>query len=341
MKDKKINVLIHADGGGSMFIFRQSPGRLQEWGNVKFFLSPSDLDYFDWWVICHSASISKPLSAKVDPRHTVFISLEPPDWGRPEAFYNQFSHLVTCDKNSNHAQTTLKNGIIWWAGLKVKFNKGHQISNVFHHDYDSFRQMEIPKKKDRISIITSGNRSFPGHKKRLIFIEKLKRHPISKYIDFFGGYYNPIEDKLDGLWEYKYHIALENSAINDYWTEKFADPLLAYTVPIYYGCKNIDSYFPEGGYINIDIDNFNKSVSSIQNAIENNFYEKNLDALILARNKILNKYNILQLIADICTHHANDVEDVELQPLNYFVQPKKPFAVRVFRKLINSLKFRN
>ena len=54
---------------------------------------------------------------------------------------------------------------------------------------------------------------------------------------------NPIEDKFDALIGYKYHLALENSVIPDYWTEKLADSLLAWCKPIYYGCPNINDYF--------------------------------------------------------------------------------------------------
>lgn len=326
---KPINVLIRSGKDGGLGLFRQSPSRKLEWGNVHFVLDNAELDHVDWLVVCHSSSITEPIKTTVDPNHIVFISMEPPAWGRPEAFYRQFSHLISCDSSIDHPNVVKKNGISWWAGLKVRFENGHRISSEFEHDYDSFRSMPVPRKMNRISIITSGISSFPGHHKRLRFLEKLKKHPISQHIDFFGGYTNPIEDKLDGLLDYKYHIALENSAIDDYWTEKFADPLLAYSLPIYYGCKNIDCYFPDGGYIPIDIEDFDGAVSTIYNSLKKDVYDKNFDSLLSARNKILNDYNILQLIADVCNELASRVDDVTIYPQSYFAPPKRSSLRRV------------
>lgn len=330
---KPINVLILGGRDGGKYLFRQSPSRKLKWGNVRFLFVDSEPDYIDWLVVCHSSSIGVPIKFRVDPSHTVFISMEPPAWGKPTAFFRQFTHFVSCDSSIDHPNITSKNGFSWWVGLKVRFENGHQISSVIEHDYDSFSSMPIPKKMDRISIITSGNKLLPGHYKRLRFIEKLKRHPISRNVDFFGGYTNPIEDKLEGLLHYKYHIALENSSIDDYWTEKFADPLLAYSMPIYYGCTNISTYFSEGGYINIDIDDFDQAVNIIQNALEKDLFSREFDSLLSARSKILNEYNILQLISDICNEPASRIDDVTIYPQNYFALPNKKFVHRVLGSL--------
>lgn len=330
---KPIKVLIHSDLDNGAILIRHSPGRKQKWGNVIFVFDSAELDYVDWVVICHSSSLNKPITVRVDPKHVVFISMEPPAWGKPIKFFGQFSHIVTCDSHLNHSKVIQKNGITWWAGLRVKFENGHKISSKYIHDYDSFSNMAIPEKKNRISIITSGNKSFPGHHKRLRFIEKLKKHPISKHIDFYGGYINPIEDKLDGLLEYKYHIALENSSIPDYWTEKFADPLLAFSMPIYYGCTNIVKYFPSGSYININIDDFDNTVLAIEDALENDLYSQNFNSLLKARKMVLNDYNILQLISEICTHHANQVDQVILNPLDYFTSWRSKSPINIIKRI--------
>lgn len=333
MTAEAITVLLTSGKSDNSLIFRQAPGRQSSWNNVRFITQSSDIDHVDWWVICHSSAITKPLSAKCDPKHTVFISMEPPAWGRPENFYNQFSYLVSCNSEIKHKNLILKNGITWWAGLKVNFEGGHQISDSSSYDYDLFISMEIPEKKNRISVITSTNKHFPGHRKRLKFIEKLRNHPISKHIDFFGGYHNPIEDKLDGLLSYKYHIALENSAINNYWTEKFADPLLAYTLPIYYGCKNISDYFPADSYIPIDIDNFDEAVYLMLKALDRDVYSERLEGIKSARSKILNEYNILQLIADICQEPAKEIANLSIHPANHFLDTRKPFLWRVISRI--------
>ena len=55
------------------------------------------------------------------------------------------------------------------------------------------------------------------------------------------------------LWEdihkiyenYKFCIVIENTRENEYFSEKITIPLMCGCVPIYLGCKNIDSYFKE------------------------------------------------------------------------------------------------
>ena len=44
--------------------------------------------------------------------------------------------------------------------------------------------------------------------------------------------------------DYKFHIAIENVETPHYFSEKIMNPLLCETQPIYLGCRNIDSYFP-------------------------------------------------------------------------------------------------
>ena len=44
--------------------------------------------------------------------------------------------------------------------------------------------------------------------------------------------------------DYKFHICIENVSIPHYLSEKIINPLFVKTIPIYWGCKNIDTYFP-------------------------------------------------------------------------------------------------
>ena len=44
--------------------------------------------------------------------------------------------------------------------------------------------------------------------------------------------------------DYKFHIAIENTQTPHYFSEKIMNPLLCEAQPIYLGCRNIDTYFP-------------------------------------------------------------------------------------------------
>ena len=61
-----------------------------------------------------------------------------------------------------------------------------------------------------------------------------------------GFYHNKCNNnnttKYDGFKNYKYSLCLENSSEKYYFTEKFTDCILSWTIPIYYGCSNIDKY---------------------------------------------------------------------------------------------------
>lgn len=50
--------------------------------------------------------------------------------------------------------------------------------------------------------------------------------------------------KLEVISTYKFGIGFENSIAQDYVTEKFFDPLLAGTVPVYLGAPNVEEYAP-------------------------------------------------------------------------------------------------
>ena len=108
----------------------------------------------------------------------------------------------------------------------------------------------LPVKRDAVSWVTSAATHKEGHKLRMSFKDFLIQQRFS--FDLFGRGFSPIDDKFDGIHPYKYSIAIENYACDDYWTEKIADCFLSWTIPIYWGAKNILSYFPANSMILID-----------------------------------------------------------------------------------------
>ncbi|MFI5322391.1 MAG: glycosyltransferase family 10 domain-containing protein [Thermodesulfobacteriota bacterium] len=63
--------------------------------------------------------------------------------------------------------------------------------------------------------------------------------------------------KMDTISRYKFTLAFENAIARDYVTEKFYDPLIAGSVPVYLGAPNIADFAPgEKCFINVsDWDN--------------------------------------------------------------------------------------
>lgn len=58
------------------------------------------------------------------------------------------------------------------------------------------------------------------------------------------------DDKLDFLRKYKFTIAFENSPLSGVTTEKLMHPVLAYSVPIYWGNPDVDKLFNPKAFIN-------------------------------------------------------------------------------------------
>jgi hypothetical protein len=126
---------------------------------------------------------------------------------------------------------------------------------------------KIYNKSKMISIISSNKTQTNGHRLRHDIINQLNGK-----IDVYGRTYNPIDYKLDGLKEYKFHIVVENTK-RDYWfTEKLIDCFVTGTVPIYWGCPSIGDFFDTNGMIIFD--NIEELVDIINNLSINDYIER-------------------------------------------------------------------
>lgn len=154
---------------------------------------------------------------------------------------------------------------------------------------------QVGHKKDELVWITSNKRGFEGQKVRMIFKDYLDASKFKFHL--YGTGFQSIHDKFNGLFPFKYALAIENYSIDHYWTEKFADCLLSWCLPFYWGAGNIEDYFSPECFIRINIYEPDKALEIIQKAIENNEWEKRLSAIEQARNKILNEYQFFPYVA--------------------------------------------
>ena len=184
-----------------------------------------------------------------------------------------------------------------WVGRKI--SSGGSIDFV-----SSYKELKnkVENKTKQISVITSLKGFTKGHKDRIKFVKKLKNYFGDK-LDVFGKGINDFEDKWDTLKDYKYHIVIENSSFDDYWTEKLADCYLAECFPFYYGCKNINDYFHRDSYELIDIDNFEQSVKIMENAMSNNLYQHRVKSIRNAKKQVMENYNIFPMLIKQFNEH--------------------------------------
>tara|TARA_B110000211_G_C14004081_1_gene519938 strand:- start:208 stop:1215 length:1008 start_codon:yes stop_codon:yes gene_type:complete len=300
-------------------LLRQSPQMKGIWNDCKFIVN-SNVKECDWWFVLHGSGLVKSEECFCDPSHIVYVSMEPTEIISKvsKKFLDQFSHLIICDRNINHPNITYMNWLTWWVGIIVnKTKKGHIFESSHIVDYDKLTDMKPMKKINKLSIVLSNKDFSNGHKKRIKFLDKLMNSDIADSVDVYGHGFNPIPDKWDAIVKYKYHLVLENSLLDDYWSEKLADAFLGFSLPIYYGCPNISDYFSQKSLFKIDIDQIDKSIDSIQEILESNLYDERLESIRLSRHKVLNDYNIFNLMASMSSDKASELKKIKLQT-NYF-----------------------
>lgn len=211
-----------------------------------------------------------------------------------EKFLDQFDHILTSLKwykkpNLHPSQTS----------LNYHYGKSFATGS-FKYDYETLVSMPIPDKTKGVSMMCSNKTMLPGHVLRFNLYKALSARFTDK-IDFFGSGIKLVDDKADAINPYRFHICIENSSVPHYWTEKIADSLLGYAIPIYYGATNIYDYFPKESVIWVDICDTEKAVKQVEDILANaeQIYEERLPALKKARKLLLDKYNIFPTVEDI------------------------------------------
>lgn len=107
------------------------------------------------------------------------------------------------------------------------------------------QDMGIHPKTDLCSMIASGKTQTTGHRLRHEIAASADMHKVH----LFGHGYNPVEFKFQALSRYMFSIAVENSQVNDMFTEKIIDCFLTGTVPIYWGTSGLLRYFNMDGVL--------------------------------------------------------------------------------------------
>ena len=109
------------------------------------------------------------------------------------------------------------------------------------------KDRKLYNKTKLVSMIASTKRMCPDHYYRNQIAKK-----FSDKIDIFGrGRPHQIENKLEGLKEYCFSIAMENGKYNNMFTEKITDCFVVGTIPVYYGSSSVSEYFNPEGIINL------------------------------------------------------------------------------------------
>lgn len=110
----------------------------------------------------------------------------------------------------------------------------------------NWRELDLTKSR-HMSLIASAKRDTDGHKLRHNMVERIRASGLN--IDIMGRGYVPFEAKSDGLAPYRFSVVIENTAERNYFSEKLIDAVFCDTVPIYWGCPNLDAFMKTDGVI--------------------------------------------------------------------------------------------
>jgi hypothetical protein len=226
----------------------------------------------------------------------------------PISFYIDYALKTASNPNTEnygwlHESKTINVGLYEWAADNVEYLKNN-FKRVFTHDVSLLSVSDIfalhptgksfiehavlhPKTK-LVSMIASSKMMCPDH----IF----RHNMIAKFAgkcDHFGRGFREIPDKVDGLKDYCFSIAMENGTYPNMVSEKITDCFMTGTIPIFYGIPNIGDFFNTDGIITLNDDFKIESLSfelyySKLDAVKDNL--KRAEDILVAEDYIYLKY---------------------------------------------------
>ena len=286
MAPSPVQVHVFTDAPEAVFI-KQFPGATPEIEGVRFTFGPMVPDAIDVLIVFNRASYT--LSTRLPVARTAFIAAEPEAIHPYSARYlDQFGIVVSAtDKPLSTRQWKTVPHWYWFAG--IDFSKPWELEYMKGHD--AFSALEIPEKRDKISVVTSNKVFTDYHRKRVAFLDAII-DKIPDHLEIFGRGYRSVDDKAEALLPCKYHIALENSHGDDTWTEKLADPLLCWAFPFYAGCTNVEAYFPNDSFAYLDLNEPEQMAQKMVAAVQNDLWSRSLNAITTARERLLSEHSL-------------------------------------------------
>jgi Glycosyltransferase family 10 (fucosyltransferase) C-term len=121
------------------------------------------------------------------------------------------------------------------------------------------------KKSKMISLIASAKRDTQGHKLRHAVVDWARQNALD--LEVLGRGYVPFGHKAEGLAPYRFSVVIENARETNYFSEKLVDAVLCDTVPIYWGCPNLERFFDPSGIIQCaSLDDVRRAVLAVSGA---------------------------------------------------------------------------
>ncbi len=251
------------------------------WDNVQLVAE----DPYDYLVV-----INKPHASEAfQPERTIVFHMEPHmekegtmwgDWCDPVGklgclrAFRYSSDLNNLQWHLNRTYTELMNETITKTEDKVS-----AILSAKYHDYGQVLRWDFAKylcDKGDVPLELWGTNRFnlPNHRGNL-----------------------PPLDKTMGLYPYKYHLAGENNAINNYISEKLVDGILSECLVFYWGAPNARDLIDPRAYVQLELSNFERDYDTIKRAIREDWWSQRIQYIRAAKQRILNELAFMPRVA--------------------------------------------
>jgi len=281
----------------------------------------NDCKKCDYWIIWGDLPIGfDRMTVICDPNKIIYMTDEAyVEKSFDQNFINQFPFVISLRDDIHHPNLIRSHEINTWH-LKKTFD---EVNNNF------------PIKKTKtLSVVCSDLTIIPGHKKRFALVNKLIGH-FKGRLDVYGSGFNYIEDKWEALAPYKYSVAIENSSIPGYFTEKLSECYLAHTYPIYYGAPDVNKYFHPDSFSLIDIDDYQKTINIIEKILIDDNYLENEKLLIEQKLLYLNSYQLFSALSKVIINNLDDSKKrVKLNTIRAHRTYEKYYKIKNIIKLL-------
>ena len=274
---------------------QQTPNSSLSWDNIIGVDNIKDADYY---IILDDPPRDINLSM-LDPEKIIFLQREPDhvkNYRRPI----EAKHVYTYDNHLTYA--------LWW--IKKPFQ---ELRDLKYPEKIKFNQNE-----QSVTCILTNKRITYGQRLRLDFAKKVSQ-TLKNRVHYYGnslaneGFGSsfmgglplsgpPKRCKYDGLIPYSYSISLENGKLKNFCTRVW-EPFLCWTMPIYWGCPNIEDFYPEDSYHTIDIERPDEAIKELADIIRRPITKRNIEAMRHARELVMHKYNIWAFLQEIINEH--------------------------------------
>jgi hypothetical protein len=232
-----------------------------------------------------------------DPSKTIILQMEGGiktnkywNWGEfsnPDR--NKFLRVMDCE--------SFRSNVEWWVSKSYKelqkdISKNPYVSNV-------------------LTSVMSKNYFSEGHKQRVDFLNFLQDNADFPVHIYGGGWKCGLPAFKshfmdDGILPYKYWFHAERCDEPGYFCGgKLITGLVCECLTFYWGCSDIEKWIDPRSFIRLDLNDHQKSMKIIKEAIENNEWEKRLPYIREMKHKILNELQAFPTIHSIISEIEN------------------------------------